>query len=42
MSESALEGMGWEVLIIWECETLNRDTDDLLNRLVDFLDEKRT
>ena len=38
-SLSALKAMGWEVMIVWECETLPKDPHGLLERLVDFLDK---
>lgn len=34
-TQSALAAAGWNVLIIWECET--KDADVLLSHLVDFL-----
>jgi len=36
-SIAALEAAGWQVLVIWECET--RDAGLLQNRLEDFLKE---
>lgn len=30
-----LERLGWDVLVVWECET--RDKDGLVNRLADFI-----
>jgi DNA mismatch endonuclease (patch repair protein) len=35
---NALTGSGWDVLVIWECET--RDTEDLRERLERFLGER--
>ncbi len=35
-NEAKLEALGWEVLVIWECETKN--TGDLMDRLTSFLD----
>lgn len=34
---AALEAMGWQVLTIWECETLDRET--LSENLIGFLDD---
>lgn len=39
VSMSALEDMGWHVMIVWECETSAENQDELLERLVSFLDE---
>jgi DNA mismatch endonuclease (patch repair protein) len=36
---SALEELGWNVLVIWECETRNADT--LRVRLIEFLKIKK-
>ncbi|MCK7579175.1 MAG: very short patch repair endonuclease [Chromatiales bacterium] len=36
---SALDALGWNVLVIWECETQNADT--LRARLVEFLKIKK-
>ncbi len=33
---AALEGRGWRVLVVWECEL--RDTNMLATRIADFLD----
>ena len=38
-SVSALEGMGWRVMIVWECEISIGDQDALSDRLEDFLKE---
>lgn len=38
-SVSALEGMGWKVMVIWECEARNKSSNNLLKQLTDFLDE---
>ena len=34
-TEDALRSLGWQVLVIWECET--RDDADVAHRLKDFL-----
>lgn len=39
ISVSALEAMGWKVMIIWECEIPAEDPSELLERLVVFLKE---
>lgn len=39
-SLSALEEMGWRVMIVWECETSIRNQDVLRDRLKDFLKEQ--
>ena len=39
MSVSALEGMGWKVMIVWECEVSSGKENRLLERLEDFLEE---
>lgn len=39
-SVSALEGMGWKVMIVWECEILVGNQDALCDRLEDFLKEQ--
>lgn len=39
-SVSALEEMGWKVMVIWECEASVRNSGDLLKRLMNFLDEE--
>lgn len=39
ISVSALEAMGWEVMIVWECEIPVEDPSELLERLVVFLKE---
>jgi DNA mismatch endonuclease, patch repair protein len=33
-----LRGLGWKILVVWECELKN--ADKLINRLKGFLDEK--
>lgn len=38
-SASALEEMGWKVMVVWECEISTEDPSELLERLVSFLDE---
>ena len=38
VSVSALEEMGWKVMIVWECEISPKDPNELLERLVAFLD----
>ena len=40
VSVSALEEMGWKVMVIWECEALAKDSGDLRKRLIHFLNEK--
>ena len=35
-NQAALEAMGWQVLVIWECET-KTDANALASRLVEFL-----
>ena len=40
-SVSALEEMGWKAIVVWECETTASASDDLLHRLVDFLDQEQ-
>ena len=35
----ALERLGWQVLIVWECET--RDTEALSGQLASFLDDNK-
>ena len=40
VSVSALEEMGWKVMVIWECEALAKDSGHLRERLMSFLDEK--
>ena len=37
MSVSALEEMGWEVMVVWECEVSGKAQDKLLEKLVGFL-----
>ena len=39
-SVSALEEMGWKVMVVWECEAMNKKSNDLLKRLTDFLGER--
>lgn len=39
-SISALEEMGWQIMVIWECEISTNTLDSLLNRLEGFLAEK--
>ena len=34
-NEGALDGLGWRVMVIWECET--RDREAVAERIVDFL-----
>lgn len=36
----ALEEMGWKVMVVWECEIMGQTSDDLLRKLVVFLDEE--
>lgn len=36
---SALEGIGWGVMIVWECET--KDREGLILRLTNFLSEPK-
>ena len=38
-SVCALEKMEWKVMVVWECEVAAKDSNGLLERLVDFLDE---
>ena len=40
VSVSALEEMGWKVMVIWECEIPTKDSGDLRKRLMNFLDEE--
>ena len=40
-SISALEGMGWKVMVIWECEVVAKDAKNLFERLTNFLDKER-
>lgn len=37
-SVSALEEMGWKVMVVWECEISSGDTHGLFERLASFLD----
>ncbi len=37
-NQGALASMGWEVLVVWECET--KDAEKLTNRLLEFLMSK--
>ena len=39
VSVSALKELGWQVMIIWECEISARNQDSLLEQLVGFLEE---
>lgn len=39
-SQAALEANGWQVLVVWECET--RKTDMLTKRIARFLGRQRT
>lgn len=39
-STAALEGLGWRVLVVWECET--RDLTSLAPRIITFLEDIRT
>ncbi|WP_245435514.1 very short patch repair endonuclease [Microvirga calopogonii] len=34
---AALEADGWQVLVIWECQTTPRQRDDLRRRIAEFL-----
>lgn len=38
-NEAALRGMGWSVLVVWECET--KDLDRLADRIKGFLGQRR-
>lgn len=34
-----LQALGWDVLVIWQCEM--SDKDELFNRLIDFVDDPK-
>lgn len=34
-----LRHKGWEIMIIWECQTTPKKTDRLVNRIINFLEE---
>lgn len=36
-TEVALRNLGWELLVVWECETAPRRREELVQRLLDFL-----
>ena len=38
VSVSALKELGWQVMIIWECEISARNQDSLLEQLIGFLE----
>lgn len=38
-SVAALQAAGWQVMVVWECETKARDRDALEARLVAFIDD---
>ena len=35
-----LEGQGWHVIIIWECELINKQFEQTMCRLIDELNSK--
>jgi G:T-mismatch repair DNA endonuclease (very short patch repair protein) len=37
LNKLKLEGLGYKVLVIWECETKKKKIDLLRNRITDFL-----
>lgn len=38
-NQTALSGLGWDVLVVWECEL--KDLDPVLGRVADFLGSAR-
>lgn len=38
-NERKLRAFGWDLLVIWECETVPSRCDELIRRLQDFLQE---
>jgi DNA mismatch endonuclease (patch repair protein) len=38
-NERKLRALGWDLLVIWECETVPSRRDELIRRLQDFLQE---
>ncbi|MCL6563865.1 MAG: very short patch repair endonuclease [Firmicutes bacterium] len=37
-----LEADGWRVMVVWECETLIRDTSSLTQKIIEFLGPSRS
>lgn len=38
-NQEQLNGMGWDVLVVWECEL--RDLDRLVTKLIEFLGKNK-
>lgn len=38
-SYAALEDLGWQVLVIWECETKKKNIEQLAQRIIDLLSD---
>ena len=36
-----LKKMGWDILIVWECQTKKKNINDLKNKVINFLDDSK-